>query len=89
MKSSGTIIQLNVDPTNPGQFFACCGLLELADRLRDGAEAMVCRTSSASLPVVTFPTLFTTCRKRSLPSSTPRITRHRQSRSDLPPKTAS
>jgi CRISPR-associated protein Csb3 len=27
-----------VDPANPGQFFACCGLLELADRLWDGAE---------------------------------------------------
>ena len=27
-----------VDPTNPGQFFACCGLLELADRLHPGAE---------------------------------------------------
>lgn len=27
-----------VDPTNPGQFFACCGLLELADRLWPGAE---------------------------------------------------
>ncbi len=27
-----------VDPTNPGQFFACCGLLELADRLWLGAE---------------------------------------------------
>ncbi|HEX3151349.1 MAG TPA: hypothetical protein VHR66_24940 [Gemmataceae bacterium] len=26
-------ISINVDPTNPGQFFACCGLLELADRL--------------------------------------------------------
>ncbi len=31
-------IQINVDVTNPGQFFACCGLLELADRLWDGAE---------------------------------------------------
>ncbi len=29
---------VNVDPTNPGQFFACCGLLELADRLWPGAE---------------------------------------------------
>ncbi len=29
---------VNVDPCNPGQFFACCGLLELADRLWDGAE---------------------------------------------------
>jgi CRISPR-associated protein Csb3 len=31
-------IRIRVDPTNPGQFFACCGLLELADRLWDGAE---------------------------------------------------
>ena len=29
---------VRVDPTNPGQFFACCGLLELADRLLGGAE---------------------------------------------------
>ena len=31
-------IRINVDPTNPGQFFACCGLLELADRLWPEAE---------------------------------------------------
>lgn len=31
-------IRINVDPTNPGQFFACCGLLELADRLWQRAE---------------------------------------------------
>jgi hypothetical protein len=31
-------IRVRVDPANPGQFFACCGLLELADRLWDGAE---------------------------------------------------
>lgn len=31
-------IRINVDVTNPGQFFACCGLLELADRLWNGAE---------------------------------------------------
>ena len=31
-------IAVKVDPTNPGQFFACCGLLELADRLWPGAE---------------------------------------------------
>lgn len=31
-------IRVNVDVTNPGQFFACCGLLELADRLWLGAE---------------------------------------------------
>ena len=30
--------QVPVDLTNPGQFFACCGLLELADRLWPGAE---------------------------------------------------
>jgi hypothetical protein len=27
-----------VNSANPGQFFACCGLLELADRVCDGAE---------------------------------------------------
>jgi CRISPR-associated protein Csx14 len=31
-------ISVAVDPTNPAQFFACCGLLELADRLWPGAE---------------------------------------------------
>ncbi|MEZ6066495.1 MAG: type I-U CRISPR-associated protein Cas8c [Planctomycetaceae bacterium] len=31
-------ITVNVDVTNPGEFFACCGLLELADRLWPGAE---------------------------------------------------
>jgi CRISPR-associated protein Csb3 len=31
-------IRIYVDVTNPGQFFACCGLLELADRLWTGSE---------------------------------------------------
>src|SRR5207248_3084201 len=31
-------IRVKVDPANPGQFFACCGLLELADRIWTGAE---------------------------------------------------
>ncbi len=31
-------ITIPVDLTNPGQFFACCGLLELSDRLWPGAE---------------------------------------------------
>lgn len=31
-------IEIPVDLTNPGQFFACCGLLELAGRLWPGAE---------------------------------------------------
>lgn len=51
-------IRIHVDPTNPGQFFACCGLLELAERLwgfAEGwfeAEAFHIRTedSSACLP---------------------------------------
>jgi hypothetical protein len=30
-------IRIHVDATNPGQFFACCGLLELAERLKPGA----------------------------------------------------
>ncbi|HJT75892.1 MAG TPA: hypothetical protein VJ739_01715 [Gemmataceae bacterium] len=31
-------IRVSVDARNPGQFFACCGLLELADRLLGGVE---------------------------------------------------
>ncbi len=31
-------IRIAVEPTNPGQFFACCGLMELADRLWPGTE---------------------------------------------------
>lgn len=38
MSDSQPNIKIPVDLTNPGQFFACCGLLELADRLRPGAE---------------------------------------------------
>jgi hypothetical protein len=33
-------VTVTVDATNPGQFFACCGLLELADRLWPAAEVM-------------------------------------------------
>jgi CRISPR-associated protein Csb3 len=32
-------IRITVDLSNAGQFFACCGLLELANRLWDGAES--------------------------------------------------
>jgi hypothetical protein len=32
------VIEIVVDASNPGQFFACCGLLELADRAWGGAE---------------------------------------------------
>lgn len=38
MTNTDPTIRLAVDPSNPGQFFACCGLLELADRLWAGAE---------------------------------------------------
>ena len=38
MKTVTPSISVSVDPTNPGQFFACCGLLELADRLSPNAE---------------------------------------------------
>ena len=31
-------ITLSVDAANPGQFFACCGMLEMADRLWPGTE---------------------------------------------------
>lgn len=31
-------IRINVDPSNPGQFLACCGLLELAGRHWQGAS---------------------------------------------------
>jgi len=38
MSASPAIIRINVDVTNPGQFFACCGLLELASRLSSEAQ---------------------------------------------------
>lgn len=38
MSHPNSTIRINVDVSNPGQFFACCGLLELADRLWRGAE---------------------------------------------------
>jgi len=39
-------ITVRVDVTNPGQFFACCGLLELAHRLWPGAEGWFDKVSS-------------------------------------------
>lgn len=39
MSNATPNISIPVDLTNPGQFFACCGLFELADRLWPGAEA--------------------------------------------------
>ncbi|MDC8449434.1 MAG: type I-U CRISPR-associated protein Cas8c [Nitrospira sp.] len=42
-------IRVRVDPTNPGQFFSCCGLLELADRLWGGAEGWFSSEESSFL----------------------------------------
>lgn len=38
MSASPATIRINVDVTNPGQFFACCGLLELASRQSADAQ---------------------------------------------------
>jgi CRISPR-associated protein Csx14 len=38
MSNSEPTVRVNVDLTNPGQFFACCGVFELAERLWPGAE---------------------------------------------------
>ena len=32
-KPHSQVVSIHVDATNPGQFFACCGLIELAERL--------------------------------------------------------
>ncbi len=56
---SDATITVPVDLANPGQFFACCGLLELADRLWSGAEgwfesdAFFIRTTGGSLDAIT------------------------------------
>ena len=46
MSETMSTITVNVDVTNPGQFFACCGLLELAHRLWPGAEGWFDLSSS-------------------------------------------
>jgi CRISPR-associated protein Csx14 len=47
-------ITLDVDLRNPGQFFACCGVLELASRLWLGSEGWFARNGSrASFQVAT------------------------------------
>ena len=50
-------IHIQVDPTNPGHFFACCGLLELAARMTPDAEGWFedgefCIRGSGSLDAV-------------------------------------
>jgi len=38
MNTLAPSFSVSVDVTNSGQFFACCGILELAHRLWPGAE---------------------------------------------------
>jgi hypothetical protein len=45
------MINVRVDVTNPGEFFACCGLFELCDRLSPGCRA--CFTGDRTLQIVT------------------------------------
>jgi CRISPR-associated protein Csb3 len=55
MSKSEPNITIPVDLTNPGQFFACCGLLELADRLWPGTESWFERDLfQLGLPVADF-----------------------------------
>lgn len=46
MSEYNNAIRIRVDVTNPGQFFACCGLLELADRLYPQTKGWFCRSAS-------------------------------------------
>lgn len=39
MSQSKASFTVNLDPANPGQFFACCGLFEVGNRLWPGSEA--------------------------------------------------
>jgi CRISPR-associated protein Csb3 len=59
MNTAAATFSVKADVTNPGQFFACCGLFELASRLWPAAEGwfdeqeqafqFYCKKSSASL----------------------------------------
>ncbi len=46
MNHPGPSFSVEVDVTNPGHFFACCGLLKLAHRLWPGAEGRFGRNTS-------------------------------------------
>ncbi|MHB1037412.1 MAG: hypothetical protein ACYC35_22995 [Pirellulales bacterium] len=59
MSTAHPPISVNVDLSNPGQFFACCGLLELADRLWTESSVLGAFSSSqfhvwADLPDVSL-----------------------------------
>jgi CRISPR-associated protein Csb3 len=46
MNSPEATITIALDPANPGQFFACCGVMELADRLWRGAHGWFCEDAT-------------------------------------------
>ena len=55
MNAPGPDIKLDIDLRNPGQFFACCGMLELANRLWPGAEGWFAgKGSRAAFQVATY-----------------------------------
>lgn len=69
MSNPDSVIRVNVDVTNPGQFFACCGLLELSDRLWPGATGWfegpafcICAPSATRLAARELASQFTECR---------------------------
>jgi CRISPR-associated protein Csb3 len=65
-------IRVAVDLTNPGQFFACCGLLELADRLWSDVQAWFDQDSffiSSTSRDATLKALLTACRGMKLDSN--------------------
>lgn len=49
--ASKPAIRVTVDPMNPGQFLACCGLIELANRLWRGAEGWFSGTEFLVAPL--------------------------------------
>src|SRR5580704_15925480 len=48
MRSPEPDIDIDVDLRNPGQFFACCGILELAAQLWPGSEGWFVHTEAGA-----------------------------------------
>ncbi len=80
MKMPEPSFSVNVDVKNPGQFFACCGLLELAHRLWPGAEGWfedgkfcLARTDGQSVDFKTLLDAIIMCDVQPVPNSDPKI----------------
>ncbi|MGL6195585.1 MAG: hypothetical protein ACRC2T_12265 [Thermoguttaceae bacterium] len=54
MSAIMSIIKIPIDPANPGQYFACCGLLELAHR-HWGTDAKGCFTDGGNSFTLEYP----------------------------------